>query len=300
LAAILRRPDATLERQSVQLLGYFDALFQRLMLGPQARSAVDGPKSGAEPSLDCSREEIRALILLGASGRITMTRLADRLGVPLSTATHTIVRLVAKSLAVRARTEEDRRVVQVELSDYGKRLQAKFNVKRLAVARSWLEPLSSGERELFLHLMAKITKLAQPDSAPPAHYPQPGKEARPKHAACCIRPRSCFWTSPRWVSIRRRAISSGPTYKLNDEERVTVFMTTHYMEEAERVAHRIAIIDHGKIVAQGSAAKLKEQTGAETLEQAFLLLTGSTIRQEEASSLDQMRNMARMFRGRRR
>jgi ABC-2 type transport system ATP-binding protein len=88
--------------------------------------------------------------------------------------------------------------------------------------------------------------------------------------------------------------------KLNDEERVTVFMTTHYMEEAERVAHRIAIIDHGKIVAQGSAAKLKEQTGAETLEQAFLLLTGSTIRQEEASSLDQMRNMARMFRGRRR
>jgi ABC-2 type transport system ATP-binding protein len=88
--------------------------------------------------------------------------------------------------------------------------------------------------------------------------------------------------------------------KLNDEERVTVFMTTHYMEEAERVAHRIAIIDHGKIVAQGSAAKLKEQTGAETLEQAFLQLTGSTIRQEEASSLDQMRNMARMFRGRRR
>jgi ABC-2 type transport system ATP-binding protein len=77
-------------------------------------------------------------------------------------------------------------------------------------------------------------------------------------------------------------------------------MTTHYMEEAERVAHRIAIIDHGKIVAQGSAEQLKAQTGAETLEQAFLALTGSTIRQEDASALDQMRNMARMFRGRRR
>ncbi|HLH44830.1 MAG TPA: ATP-binding cassette domain-containing protein [Bryobacteraceae bacterium] len=88
--------------------------------------------------------------------------------------------------------------------------------------------------------------------------------------------------------------------KLNEEERVTVFMTTHYMEEAERVAHRIAIIDHGKIVAQGSVQQLKGQTGAETLEQAFLALTGSTIRQEDASALDQMRNMARMFRGRRR
>lgn len=88
--------------------------------------------------------------------------------------------------------------------------------------------------------------------------------------------------------------------KLNDEERVTVFLTTHYMEEAERVAHRIAIIDHGKIVAQGSARELKEQTGAETLEQAFLALTGSSIRQEDASSIDQMRNMRRMFRGNRR
>lgn len=88
--------------------------------------------------------------------------------------------------------------------------------------------------------------------------------------------------------------------KLNEEERVTVFMTTHYMEEAERVAQRIAIIDHGRIVAQGSARELKDQTGAETLEQAFLALTGSTIRQEEASSVDQMRNMARMFRGNRR
>ena len=41
--------------------------------------------------------------------------------------------------------------------------------------------------------------------------------------------------------------------KLNEEERVTVFLTTHYMEEADRVAQRIAIIDHGKIVAQGTS-----------------------------------------------
>ena len=84
--------------------------------------------------------------------------------------------------------------------------------------------------------------------------------------------------------------------KLNEEERVTVFLTTHYMEEAERVAHRIAIIDHGQIVAQGSPGELKAQTNSETLEQAFLALTGATIREEDASSIDQMRNIARMFR----
>src|SRR3984885_9391563 len=86
--------------------------------------------------------------------------------------------------------------------------------------------------------------------------------------------------------------------KLNDEERVTVFMTTHYMEEAERVAHRIAIIDHGRIVAQGSPAELKAQTASDTLEGAFLALTGSSIREEAASSLDQMRNMSRLWRRR--
>ena len=88
--------------------------------------------------------------------------------------------------------------------------------------------------------------------------------------------------------------------KLNAEEQVTVFLTTHYMEEAERVAQRIAIIDHGVIVAQGSPEELRQQTNSETLEGAFLALTGSSIREQEASGLDQMRNMARAWRGSRR
>jgi ABC-2 type transport system ATP-binding protein len=87
---------------------------------------------------------------------------------------------------------------------------------------------------------------------------------------------------------------------LNEQEGVTVFLTTHYMEEAERVAQRIAIIDHGKIVAQGTATELKQQTGTDSLEQAFLKLTGTSIRSESATSADAMRAMAAMWqRGRR-
>jgi len=83
---------------------------------------------------------------------------------------------------------------------------------------------------------------------------------------------------------------------LNDTEKVTVFLTTHYMDEADRVAQRIAIIDHGKIVAQGSSKELKEQTGTESLEQAFLALTGSTIRDETAGASDQMRQFMKAWR----
>ena len=64
---------------------------------------------------------------------------------------------------------------------------------------------------------------------------------------------------------------------LNETEGVTVFLTTHYMDEAERVAQRIAIIDHGRIVAQGSPQELKQQTSTDSLELAFLALTGTTI-----------------------
>ena len=70
---------------------------------------------------------------------------------------------------------------------------------------------------------------------------------------------------------------------LNQTEGVTVFLTTHYMDEADRVAQRIAIIDHGKIVAQGTPQELKQQTGKDSLEEAFLALTGSTIRDEAAT-----------------
>jgi ABC-2 type transport system ATP-binding protein len=88
---------------------------------------------------------------------------------------------------------------------------------------------------------------------------------------------------------------------LNETEGVTVFLTTHYMDEADRVAKRVAVIDHGKIVAIGSSAELKAQTGADSLEAAFLKLTGTTIRDEAANSADAMRQMARMWsRGQRR
>lgn len=82
---------------------------------------------------------------------------------------------------------------------------------------------------------------------------------------------------------------------LNGTSNITVFFTTHYMDEAERVADRVAIIDRGKIVAEGSPEELMKKTGAGSLEDAFLSLTGKKIREEEAGSIDQMRMNRRMW-----
>ena len=93
-----------------------------------------------------------------------MTDFAGELGVPLSTATHTVDRLVAKDLVMRLRSAKDRRVVQVELSDMGKALHAELRSRHQAMARNWLAPLSPAERETFLKLMAKIAQGAKPET----------------------------------------------------------------------------------------------------------------------------------------
>lgn len=77
--------------------------------------------------------------------------------------------------------------------------------------------------------------------------------------------------------------------EINEKEKMTVFMTTHYLDEAEHIADKIAIIDKGKIIIFGSADEIKKQTKTKSLEDAFLKLTGDEIRAESGSIKDQAR-----------
>ena len=79
------------------------------------------------------------------------------------------------------------------------------------------------------------------------------------------------------------------------EKAMTVFFTTHYMDEADRVSDEIAIIDRGKIVARGTPEALKENANAATLEEAFISLTGHAIRDEPATARDRTRTIGRLW-----
>lgn len=83
--------------------------------------------------------------------------------------------------------------------------------------------------------------------------------------------------------------------KLNKEKGMTVFLTTHYMDEAEKVADEIIIIDNGKIIAKGTSKELQKKTKTNSLEKAFLNLTGHTIRDEEAGAKERAKFQARMW-----
>jgi lipooligosaccharide transport system ATP-binding protein len=62
-------------------------------------------------------------------------------------------------------------------------------------------------------------------------------------------------------------------------EGVTLIVTTHYMEEAERICDRLVIMDGGQIAAEGSPPELRERYREETLEGVFLAITGHVLRE---------------------
>ena len=60
-------------------------------------------------------------------------------------------------------------------------------------------------------------------------------------------------------------------------EGTTILLTTHDMAEAERLCARIGFLAHGRLVAEGTAERLKHQAQAATLDDAFIALTGETV-----------------------
>ena len=72
---------------------------------------------------------------------------------------------------------------------------------------------------------------------------------------------------------------------LQRREGTTILLTTHDMAEAERLCARIGFLAHGKLVAEGTAAQLIQRSGAATLDDAFIKLTGEAIVEEEELAL---------------
>jgi ABC-2 type transport system ATP-binding protein len=81
------------------------------------------------------------------------------------------------------------------------------------------------------------------------------------------RPSVLFLDEPTTgLDIQSRTALWEEVARLAREDRVTVFLTTQYLEEADVLADRVGIIDHGHIVAEGTPAELKAQVGRPTVE----------------------------------
>ena len=64
----------------------------------------------------------------------------------------------------------------------------------------------------------------------------------------------------------------------NLKAKITIILTTHYLEEAESLADRIGIMARGVLCAEGTAAELKKKAGNDDFEEAFIALAGEAIK----------------------
>jgi DNA-binding MarR family transcriptional regulator len=142
-----KRTATALEGQLREFLAHIDTLAERLT--PKRR-----PQDRGEP--ECSPQELRTLAAINRQGALTMSEVAGRLEVRLSTASHTVDKLAAKGLVERKRASADRRVVQVQFSKRGQRINRFVVESRLAQGRVLLAALGPQERRILIGKLAKM------------------------------------------------------------------------------------------------------------------------------------------------
>ena len=172
------------------------------------------------------------------------------------------------------------RVAGFDIVKEGPRVRASIGA---ALQEAALDPLLSGREHMrlqtALHGLAKAERaargqellervgLAQAADRRVGGYSGGMKRRLDLALALVHRPRILFLDEPTTgLDIQSRTALWGEVARLAAEEDVTVFLTTQYLEEADALAGRVGIIDHGRIVAEGTPAELKAEIGRPTVE----------------------------------
>lgn len=104
-----------------------------------------------------SSQEIRVLRTVGRHEHCIMSAIAERIRLSLSSVTGLIDRLAEKKLVCRDRSQEDRRVVKVELTEDGRELHTSVVESQVQFARGLLKTLNAEEQDALLTLFGKIS-----------------------------------------------------------------------------------------------------------------------------------------------
>lgn len=114
--------------------------------------------------------------------------------------------------------------------------------------------------------LLKLVQLDDVGRKPAGRYSGGMRKRLDLASALIHRPRLLFLDEPTTgLDTQSRSALWDYLESLNKEEGITIFLTTQYLEEADRLCRDLSIIDHGKIMARGSPSELKEAVGGDTI-----------------------------------
>ncbi len=107
---------------------------------------------------DLGFQDVKAIEILGEMGPQMMRSMASHLGLAVNSLTTVVDHLEAKGLAVRTRSQTDRRVINVELTEEGQRVFQMTSDSKLKFHRALLGALTEDEQDILLVLFRKIAR----------------------------------------------------------------------------------------------------------------------------------------------
>lgn len=116
--------------------------------------------------LNCTKNEMFVLMLMYRNSEVNMSQIADYLGVPLNTATGIVTRMENKGMVTRIRSQEDKRVVLLVLTEAGKGQVKSMVESELFYGQKVLAALTPEEVTLLAKVFDKVIHILQEEKKP--------------------------------------------------------------------------------------------------------------------------------------
>jgi len=132
-----------------------------------------------------------------------------------------------------------------------------------------LQQMHGGELKERVNELLKVVDLGDAADKRSAYYSGGMKKRLDLASTLVHRPKILFLDEPTTGLDPQSRAQVWSYLKGLNQTGMTIFITTQYLEEVDRLCRRLAILDHGEIVAQGSPAELKSEIGADRVNLAF-------------------------------